>query len=167
MTRFFTFALAVVLASSPWRRPPERASALPGAVYLRVNQVGYRPGDTKIALAMTGEDLGGQTFEVRTSWGAGRVFTGKVGADRGRYGQFAHVYELDFSPLAVKGRFVVRIGGVASPVFPVTEDAHAQLLAKSLVFFRVQHCGVGPARGHAACHSQDGVARGGPADGTP
>ncbi len=133
---------------------------------LRVNQVGYRPGDTKVALAMTGQDLGGQAFEVRTSWGAGRAFTGKVGADRGRYGSFAHVYELDFSPLATSGRYVVRIGGVESPVFPVTDDAHGQLLAKSLLFFRVQRCGAGPARGHAACHLQDGVARGGPADGT-
>src|SRR6267378_1022495 len=166
MTRFFTFAIAVVLASSAWLQPPERPSVLPGAVHLRVNQVGYRHGDTKVALAMTGQDLGGQAFEIRTSWGQGRVFTGKVGADRGRYGRFAHVYELDFSPLAVKGRYVVRIGGVASPVFPVTEDAHAQLLTKSLVFFRVQRCGAGPARGHAACHAQDGVARGGPADGT-
>ena len=129
-----TLAIAVALAA-----PPE-------AVHLRVNQVGYRPRDTKIALAMTGQDLGGQTFDVRTSWGQGRVFTGKVGADRGRYGQFAHVYGLDFSPLTVKGRYVVRIGGVDSSVFPVTEDAHAQLLAKSLVFFRAQRCGAGPAR---------------------
>jgi hypothetical protein len=166
MTRFFTFALAVVLASSPWLRSQERASDLPGAVHLRLNQVGYRPGDTKIALALTDRDLGGQTFEVRTSWGQGRVFSGKVGSDRGRYGQFGHVYVLDFSPLAAKGRYVVRIGGVDSPVFPVTADAHVQLLAKSLLFFRVQRCGAGPARGHAACHAQDGVARGGPADGT-
>jgi hypothetical protein len=149
-----TLAVAVALAA-----PPE-------AVHLRVNQVGYRPRDTKIALALTDRDLSGQNFEVRTSWGKGRVFTGKVGADRGRYGRFAHVYDLDFSPLATKGRYVVRIGAAQSPVFPVTEDAHAQLLAKSLLFFRVQRCGAGPARGHAACHSEDGVARGGPADGT-
>ena len=58
-----TLAIAVALAA-----PPE-------AVHLRVNQVGYRPRDTKIALAMTGQDLGGQTFDVRTSWGQGRVFT--------------------------------------------------------------------------------------------
>ena len=147
-------ALAVVPAS-----PPE-------AIHLRVNQVGYRPGDTKVALAMTGQDLAGQSFEVRTSWGAGRVFTGKVGADRGRYGPFAHVYELDFSPLANSGRYVVRIGAAESPVFPVAEDAQTQLLAKSLVFFRVQRCGAAPARGHSACHTQDGVAKGGPADGS-
>src|SRR5258705_12633406 len=105
MTRFLTLALAVVLASSPWLRPPERASDLPGAIHLRVNQVGYRPGDTKIALAMTGQDLGGQVFEVRTSWGQGKAFSGKVGADRGRYDPFTHVYALDFSPLAVQGRY--------------------------------------------------------------
>ena len=132
-----------------------------------MNQVGYRPDDTKVALAMTGQDLAGQGFEVRTSWGAGRVFTGKVGADRGRYGQFAHVYELDFSPLVTKGRYVVKVGDVASPVFPIAEDAQERLLAKSLEFFRVQRCGATSPKGHAACHLQDGVARGGPADGIP
>jgi hypothetical protein len=147
-------ATALVLAA-----PPE-------AVHVRVNQVGYRPGDPKIGFALTSQDLGGQPFEVRTSWGERRVLTGKVGADRGRYGQFAHVYELDFSPLAVKGRFVLRVGGVDSPAFTVAEDAHSGLLAKSLVFFRVQRCGGGPARGHAACHVQDGIAKGGPGDGT-
>lgn len=161
-------ALALVLAlgsGAAWPSP-EGPPTRPGPLHLRVNQVGYRPQDPKTALAMTDQDLGGQAFEVRTSWGDGRVFTGKVGADRGRYGPFAHVYELDFSPLAAKGRYVVRIGGVDSTVFPVTDDAHAQLLAKSLIFFRVQRCGGGPARGHAACHAEDGVARGGPADGT-
>jgi hypothetical protein len=141
-------------------------ASVPDPTYLRVNQVGYRPGDTKVALAMTGQDLAGQAFEVRTSWGAGRAFSGKVGPDRGRYGRFAHVYELDFSALVVKGRYVVRAGGADSPEFPVADDAAAGLLAQSLVFFRVQRCGAGPARGHAACHTQDGVAKGGPADGT-
>lgn len=165
MTRLAAPTLVIALGSSAWLQAPERAPASPGGVYLRVNQVGYRPADTKIALAMTGRDLGGQAFEVRTSWGDRRAFGGKVGAERGRYGSFAHVYELDFSALAAKGRYVVRIGGVDSPVFPVSDEAHAQLLAKSLLFFRVQRCGGGPARGHGACHVEDGVARGGPADG--
>jgi endoglucanase len=148
------FATALVLAA-----PPE-------AVHVRVNQVGYRPGDPKTGLALTSQDLGSRPFEVRTSWGERTVLTGKVGADRGRYGQFAHVYELDFSALAVKGRFLLRVGGADSPVFAVAEDAHAGLLPKSLEFFRVQRCGGGPARGHAACHVQDGIAKGGPSDGT-
>jgi endoglucanase len=158
-------AAGLLLAQAAPAPAPSASPAAP--LYLRVNQVGFRPGDFKSALAMTDRDLGGQDFEVRTSWGQGRVFGGKVGADRGRYGRFAHVYELDFSPLSVKGRFVVRLGGVDSPVFAINDEAHAQLLAKSLVFFRVQRCGEeNPARGHGACHTQDGVARGGPADGT-
>ena len=151
---FATLAFALALAA-----PPE-------AIHVRVNQVGYRPGDPKIGLALTSQDLGGQPFEVRTSWGEGRVLTGKVGADRGRYGQFAHVYELDFSALAVKGRFLVRVAGGHSPVFAVAEDAHSGLLAKSLAFFRVQRCGDTHPQGHGACHLRDGIAKGGPGDGS-
>jgi endoglucanase len=134
-------------------------------VYLRVNQVGYRPGDSKMAVALTSRDLAGQPFEVRTSWGERRVLTGKVGADRGRYGRFDHVYELDFSPMAVKGRFILRVGDTDSPVFTVAEDAHSGLLARSLAFFRVQRCGNTHPQGHGACHLRDGIAKGGPGDG--
>jgi hypothetical protein len=152
-------ALAVLALGLALAAPPEPA-------HVRLNQVGYRPGDAKIGLALTNQDIGGQPFEVRTSWGEARVFTGKVGLDRGRYGGFAHAYELDFSGLTVKGRFVLRAGGGDSPVFAIADDAYSGLIAKSLVFFRVQRCGGGPARGHAACHVQDGLAKGGPADGT-
>jgi hypothetical protein len=166
MTRLATFTLLIALTSSAWPEATEPAPASPGDVHLRVNQVGYRPGDPKIGLALTSQDLGGQPFEVRTSWGNRRVLAGKVGADRGRYGGFAHVYELDFGPLAVKGRFVLRVGGADSPVFTVAEDAHSGLLPKSLAFFRVQRCGNTDAQGHGACHLRDGIARGGPGDGT-
>jgi hypothetical protein len=130
-----------------------------------VNQVGYRLADPKIALAQTSDDFGGRPFEVRATTGAAIAFSGKVGRDRGRYGAFAHVYELDFSPLAANGRYFVRVGNVDSPVFAVAADAHAGLLAKSLAFYRVQRCGGNDPQGHGACHLEDGIAKGGPADG--
>ena len=131
-----------------------------------MNQVGYRPAESKVALALTGQDLKGHSFEVRARPGGAVILSGKVGRDRGVYGRHSHVYELDFSGLTVKGTYSLRVGTVDSPVFTVAEDAHAGLLSKSLAFFRVQRCGRTRPQGHGDCHLEDGIARGGPADGT-
>src|SRR5688572_15986230 len=97
-------------------RPSERALSDSPSVHIRVNQVGYRPADPKVGLALTSDDLGGKPFEVRAKAGEAVALSGRVGRDRGRYGAFAHVYELDFSPLATSGSYFVRIGKVDSPV---------------------------------------------------
>jgi endoglucanase len=141
-------------------------AAPPPVVHVRLNQVGYRPGDPKIAFALTNQDLATRGFEVRARAGDAVVLRGKVGRDRGRYGSFAHVYELDFTPLVAKGDYVLRVGGMDSPAFTVAADAHGELLAKSLSFFRVQRCGGDDPQGHGPCHLQDGIARGGPTEGT-
>jgi endoglucanase len=140
-------------------------ASAPAPIHLRVNQVGYRPGDPKLALALTDRNLAGKAFEVTSHRGERVVHRGTVGRDRGRYARFAHLYEIALGPLSAAGTYVVRVAGVGSPPFAVGNDAHSALLAKSLAFFRVQRCGPGPADGHGACHVQDGAARGGPADG--
>lgn len=153
--RILLVAAAVALTLSP---PP-------ASVHLRVNQVGYRPEDPKVGFALTERDLQTEGFEVRTTPGGRVVHRGTVGRDRGRHGRFAHVYELDLSPLREKGSYVLRLGASASPPFAVAPDAHAGLLSKSLDFFRVQRCGPTRPLGHGECHLEDGVARGGPGDG--
>jgi membrane protein DedA with SNARE-associated domain len=175
-------ALAVTAAVAVWlwrraRRPAAilvlalGASAPLGGddrpiVHIRVNQVGYRPSDPKVALALADQDLEGQGFEARHGAGSGVALKGIVGRDRGAYGRFAHVYELDFSGLASKGSYFLSVGGADSPGVSVAEDAHAGLLVKSLAFFRVQRCGGTSPQGHGACHLQDGIAKGGPGEGT-
>jgi hypothetical protein len=85
-----TGVLMAVLAWGASVTSPEETPPVPSALNLRVNQVGYRPSDSKVALALTDRDLRGQRFEVRTQ--AGDVLlSGTVGRDRGRYGRFAHV----------------------------------------------------------------------------
>ena len=174
-------ALAVTAAVAVWlwrraRRPAAVLVLALGAsaplagddrpsVHIRVNQVGYRPSDPKVALALTDQDLDGQGFEVRHGAGSGVALSGTVGRDRGGYGRFAHVYELDFSRLAPRGSYFIRAGEADSPGFSVAEDAHAELLSKSLAFFRVQRCGGTSPQGHGACHLQDGIAKGGPGNG--
>ena len=161
-----SIAVAIAVAGGACVSSPAGTVPRSAPVHLRVNQVGYRPSDPKIGLALTDQNLDGQVFEVRNAAAEGTVLKGTVGRDRGGYGRFAHLYELDFSRLALKGSYFLRLGGVDSPGVRVAEDAHAGLLSKSLAFFRVQRCGGNSPRGHGACHLQDGIAQGGPGDGT-
>src|SRR5437762_9931184 len=80
---------------------------------IRVNQVGYLPNEPKIALVLTDADRAGKSFEVRDHAGA-MVKSFKVGRDRGAYGQFDHVYELDITKLRTRGRYRIFMGNDSS-----------------------------------------------------
>src|SRR3954462_4009415 len=73
--------------------------ATPG-VYLRVNQVGYLPGDPKIAMLSSDRRVTGG-FSVGS-------YSADVGRDEGAWGPFAHNYRLDFTPLRAPGRYRLR-----------------------------------------------------------
>jgi hypothetical protein len=134
-------------------------------IHLRVNQVGYWPGHPVVALALSAEPLAGREYELRPAAGGPAVFRGAVGPDRGSWGRFPHVYELDAGRLERAGRFVLELGSARSPAFEVGRDVATDLPGMSLRFFEVQRCGDTRPRGHGACHREDGLARNGPAAG--
>jgi len=145
--------------------------AVPSGVYLaylRLNQVGYLPGEPKLALALTDNSLSGQTFNVVTAPGGNAVFTGTVtaAADRGAYGNFAHLYESSFDAVNVPGQYRVRLGSAASPTFTLSVDVYGGIISPTLRFFRVQRCGDASPVLHGVCHLKDGIAAGGPISGT-
>lgn len=140
-------------------------ASIAASIFLRVNQVGYLPDESKTAVALTNDDLSGQTFSVVTEADGREVFTGEVGADRGAYGNFAYLYELDFSNLTGPGAYRLSLGGDTSPCFVITTGAYANMIPLTLQFFRVQRCGDTNPLLHGVCHREDGIAVGGPADG--
>lgn len=141
-------------------------AAMAAPVYLRVNQVGYDPADPKIALALSNAGLSGQTFKVQAASSGAAAFSAQVGKDRGRYGNFAHLYELDFSALKKQGSYRIRLGGVVSPAFALKDDPYRNVIPVTLRFFRVQRCGDTHPSLHGACHLKDGKAQDGPAAGS-
>ncbi|MEP7356916.1 MAG: glycoside hydrolase family 9 protein [Anaerolineales bacterium] len=161
-------ASAPAASAPPATQPPAVGPACGGIdrpaaeIYLRVNQAGYLPNDSKLALALTNQALDGQPFQVRAEADDQAVFNGTLGGDRGAYGAFAHLYELDFSGLAQAGAYWLSVGAAASPCFVVSAGAYAGVIPASLLFFQAQRCGdIGP-RLHAVCHREDGVIAAGP-----
>ena len=66
-------------------------------VHIRVNQVGYGPEDTKIALVMSDERLQG-SFSVWPVGGRQRAYRGRIEPAEGDgWGPFNYYYQLDFT----------------------------------------------------------------------
>jgi endoglucanase len=133
------------------------------AAVVRVNQVGYLPRESKIAVIQSPEELTERRFWVVTLNGGDRRFEGRLGADLGPYGSFAHHYRADFSRFEQAGAYTIQLaGGVSSPSFSIGAGLYRHLPELILTFFRVQRCGRTGPLGHAPCHLSDAQATGGP-----
>jgi endoglucanase len=124
-----------------------RPAGEPG-VWIRASQIGYLPGDPKIAILSSDEPQSG-SFSVGD-------FSGSIGEDQGAWGPFRHNYRLDFTDLTRSGRYQVRFGRVESLPFTIGDHAYADVPEKLLSFMRLQRCGDNPVTGRK-CHQQDAI----------
>ena len=80
-------------------------------VYIRINQVGYLPTDTKIGIAFSNTPVKGK-FEVIDQKSKKSIFTGKIISTKAAgFDSFKYYYELDFSSLNQEGEYRLRIAG--------------------------------------------------------
>src|ERR1017187_6250367 len=140
------------------------ALALSGAavsntnLYIRVNQIGYRAGDTKIAMAFAASPIG-PSFSIcpagPASSNSKAVYEGMVTViEGGAWGKWTQHAELDFSKFKQPGRYVLCVGEASSPVFAIDDKVYEPLPDQLLDFMREQQCGYNPWLGKA-CHTND------------
>ena len=130
-------------------------------VFIRASQIGYRPQDAKVAIAFAKSALP-ETFAVFVADMDLVAFRGKAKPITGvKWGAFENHAEVDFSPLKVPGRYIIRLGDAKSLPFVVGADAYAELPGQLLEFMREQRCGYNPWL-DAVCHPFDGRTAYGP-----
>jgi endoglucanase len=129
-------------------------------VYVRVNQLGYRPGDVKVAIAMAHTALSGKLQVVEASTQK-TAFESEVRSNEVTWGKFDHHVHLDFSRFDKQGEYFVRIGDSKSTKFRISTSAYADLPDQLLEFMRQQRCGYNPWV-DSVCHSFDGRTVDGP-----
>ena len=152
--RLQVIALVVFVVFVPGNARSESES------YVRINQVGYRPGDVKIAIALGSAELPG-AFQILDAATQAVVFEGRSHLMAEKWGEFTHHAELDFSTFNQSGAFKVRIGSGESPPFRIDALAYADLPDQLLEFMRHQRCGYNPWL-DALCHAFDGRTAYGP-----
>ena len=123
--------------------------------YLRVNQVGYLPGDTKVAVAFSNDDLSSLSFLLIDEAAGGTAFGPRsFPADEGSYCAFSHNYRCDFSAFTAAGDYRVELsdGSAHSYYFRISPDVYRDTPEIILEYLRSQRCGYNPFL-DAVCHT--------------
>lgn len=139
------------------------AADLPAEVYIRVNQVGYRSNEQKVAVLFSAS-------KVRESFTLSNAGTGESlltlrpkRSETKTWGAFKYYYTCDFSELSEEGSFLL-VGdksGTRSQIFQISDQAYDHLQEELLGFMRQQRCGYNPLL-DMVCHQRDGRSYYGP-----
>lgn len=129
-------------------------------IFIRVNQLGYRPTDAKSVIAISTETIPDKFSVVNAATGQS-AFEGTTKAIAGRWGQFGFHAEIDFSAFRKPGKYFVRIRDAESSSFEIVASAYSAIPDLLLEFMRQQRCGYNPWL-DAVCHSFDGRTAYGP-----
>lgn len=133
-------------------------------IYIRANQVGYLPDDSRIAIAFSNKPLNKLKFEIIDAGTGKRVWgPAELGRNAGAYGNFSNHYRLDFTDFRQTGRYRIRISGTSyvSLPFNIGPDAYDGYHELLLSYLRQQRCGYNPFLDEV-CHTKDGRTMYGP-----
>ena len=136
---------------------------------IRINQSGYQPQESKIAIAFSEIRLTGDFMIIDEQTGK-PVFDNEIlPALEPGWGSFPYHYRLDFSDLADTGlyRMYLLSTGDSSSVFAIHPNVYRNDPGIMLGFMRQQRCGYNPFM-DIQCHQKDGRTMYGPMpDSTP
>jgi len=137
--------LAVVLGVVAANAAVAGPAATPPHAFVRVDQLGYAPGERKVAYLLATRPEPGTAFTVVDARGH-PVLTGHAGPSRGAWNaRYAAVQPLDFSAVRTPGTYRVLVGSrrTASPPFRIAAPAalFVPRVADTVAFFQAQRDG--------------------------
>lgn len=131
-----------------------RARESPTA-WIRINQLGYKPGGIKVAVWCSKETRAVERFQLVDAATGKIEFDGSAGKPFGAYGPFAQTCRFNFSAFTRPGRYRLRAGAAESPVFDIGETVYKGTADFCLRYMRQQRCGFNPFL-KDSCHTHDG-----------
>lgn len=127
----------------------------PVEAWIRINQLGYQPGGSKVAVWCSQENVAVKSFQLVNVATNKVVLTANAGKAFGAYGPFAQTYRLNFSAFAKPGNYKLKVGETESPAFRIGEDVYKGAADFCLRYMRQQRTGFNPFL-KDSCHTQDG-----------
>ncbi len=123
-------------------------------IYVRYNQLGYAPEETKVLLLLSREAL---DEEVQISHESTDILfsTPPEQIKSGLWGQFQYQYTVDVSHLRDPGTYRVMYQRQLLETFEVNQNPYAPYTSDLLAFMRQQRCGYNPYF-DVVCHQKDG-----------
>lgn len=124
--------------------------------WIRINQLGYLPESTKIAVLMSTESLDVQEFTLEDAFTGKELWHSREVTATGPMGRMAGTWRLDFSDYTFAATVRIKAGGVSSGIVnigPTVYDGTADFV---LNYMRQQRCGFNPYL-RDSCHKKDGI----------
>lgn len=133
--------------------------------WIRVNQIGYLPEATKVAVFMSDETAQINGFELVDAFTGEVAFSSSAVRPTGVLGCMKTTCRLDFSGLKTSGAYYIKVlssgGETRSETFPVGAGVYDGAADFVLNYMRQQRCGWNPFF-KDSCHRKDGIIVGHP-----
>ncbi|HVK97842.1 MAG TPA: glycoside hydrolase family 9 protein, partial [Flavisolibacter sp.] len=123
--------------------------------WIRINQLGYKPNSSKVAVWCSKFDQPIKTFQLVNAITKKIAFDGSAGSPFGSYGPFIQTYRLNFSSFSKPGKYYLQAGKIKSPEFTIGEDVYKGTADFCLRYMRQQRTGFNPFL-KDSCHTHDG-----------
>jgi len=133
--------------------------------WVRINQIGYLPEATKVAVFMSNEAVQVNGFELVDAFAGEAVWRSDAVKPMGALGQMKTTCRLDFSALKTDGAYYIKVlssgGETRSEIFPINPKVYDGAADFVLNYMRQQRCGWDPFF-KDSCHRKDGIIVGHP-----
>lgn len=123
--------------------------------WIRINQLGYRNADIKVAVLISRKYLDLTSFKVIDVKSGKVVMTFKNGIKTPALEPFISCYRLPFSSLRKSGIYKIIAGNAVSPEFPIADNVYDGAADFLLNYMRQQRSGYNPFV-KDSCHTHDG-----------
>lgn len=131
--------------------------------WIRINQIGYLPQTTKVAVFMSDEAVQVTGFELVDAFTGEVVWKSEDVRSTGPLGRMKTTCRLDFSALRAEGAYYIKepVSGTRSEIFPINPKVYDGTADFVLNYMRQQRCGWNPFF-KDSCHRKDGIIVGHP-----
>lgn len=131
--------------------------------WIRVNQLGYRTNDVKVAVFISKRSTDLRSFSLIDASTGKTVFKKNKIVETDPLAPFRSCYRLAFTELTDAGIYRIRAGNAVSPMFRISDDVYDGTADFLLNYMRQQRCGFNPFL-NDSCHTHDGYVIYGGAD---
>jgi hypothetical protein len=153
LMRLLSILFIVFSIQQLYSQPPQEEEKF----YIRINQYGYHPGETKKAVVFSNSRIS-ESFEVCAEDDQKAIVTFKSEkAEVAGWGTYKYYYTLDFSSFSREGTYFLKgaKSGVRSGKFDISNAAYRGTTDDLLAFMQQQRCGYNPFL-DMVCHQRDG-----------
>ena len=128
------------------------------SAWIRINQLGYLPNGSKVAVWCTKERENPKQFILVDAFTNQKVFSNTIGKFFGNYGPFSETARLNFSSFTKPGKYYLQVGKIKSASFDINNNVYKGTADFCLQYMRQQRSGFNPFL-KDSCHTHDGYTK--------